>query len=76
MKKVLILMIKLYQKLPLHSHTACRFQPTCSNYAIEALEKYGFFKGSWLAGKRIIRCRPFGKMGYDPVPKRSRKWKN
>ncbi len=73
MKKVLIFLIKTYQKLPLHSHTACRFQPTCSNYAIEALETYGFFKGSWLASKRIIRCNPFGKIGYDPVPKRSEK---
>ena len=46
----------------------CRFQPSCSDYTIEALEKYGFFKGSQLASKRIARCRPVGDSGYDPVP--------
>ena len=46
----------------------CRFQPSCSDYTIEALEKYGFFKGSHLAAKRIARCRPCGGSGYDPVP--------
>ena len=46
----------------------CRFQPSCSDYTIEALEKYGFFKGSHLAAKRIARCRPGGGSGYDPVP--------
>ena len=47
---------------------ACRFTPTCSQYAIEAIEKYGPFKGGWLAFKRILRCNPFGGSGYDPVP--------
>jgi uncharacterized protein len=46
----------------------CRFQPTCSVYALEALEKHGAFKGSWLAAKRIGKCHPFGGDGYDPVP--------
>ena len=46
----------------------CRFQPTCSEYAIEALKKHGIFKGSWLAAKRIGRCHPWGGSGYDPVP--------
>lgn len=46
----------------------CRFQPTCSVYALEALEKHGAIKGSWLAAKRIGRCHPFGGDGYDPVP--------
>ncbi|MBQ0025425.1 MAG: membrane protein insertion efficiency factor YidD [Bacteroidales bacterium] len=46
----------------------CRFTPTCSTYALEALEKYGLFKGSWLAIKRILRCNPFGGSGFDPVP--------
>ncbi|MBQ6495455.1 MAG: membrane protein insertion efficiency factor YidD [Bacilli bacterium] len=68
MKKISIKLIKLYQKIPLSSHNSCRFYPTCSNYAIEAIEKYGFFKGWFLAIKRIIRCNPFGKKGYDPVP--------
>ena len=46
----------------------CRFIPTCSQYALEALEKYGALKGGWLAFKRILRCNPLCKGGYDPVP--------
>ena len=46
----------------------CRYTPTCSQYAIEAIQKYGPFKGGWLALKRILRCHPFGGSGYDPVP--------
>ena len=46
----------------------CRFQPTCSEYAIEALRTHGVFKGAWLAAKRIGRCHPWGGSGYDPVP--------
>lgn len=46
----------------------CRFQPTCSEYAREALHKYGIFKGGWLAMKRLCRCHPWAKGGYDPVP--------
>ncbi|MEP1521136.1 membrane protein insertion efficiency factor YidD [Ascidiaceihabitans sp.] len=48
----------------------CRYQPTCSAYAMEALEKHGAFKGSYLAARRIGRCHPFGGTGYDPVPDR------
>jgi len=47
---------------------SCRYQPSCSAYAIEALKRYGAAKGSWLAIKRISRCHPFGGSGYDPVP--------
>lgn len=47
----------------------CRYQPTCSAYALEALEKHGAIKGAWLAIKRIGRCHPWGSDGYDPVPK-------
>ena len=47
---------------------ACRYTPTCSKYAEEAIRKYGPFKGGWLAFKRILRCHPFGGSGYDPVP--------
>jgi putative membrane protein insertion efficiency factor len=47
---------------------SCRFTPTCSEYAIEALQKHGFLKGSWLTIKRIARCHPWGGHGYDPVP--------
>ena len=47
----------------------CRFQPTCSEYAIEALREYGVLKGTWLAARRISRCHPWGGSGYDPVPR-------
>lgn len=69
MKKMLITLIKFYQKLPLSSHSKCRFQPTCSNYAIEAISLYGVFKGSYLSIKRIVKCNPLTKPGYDPVVK-------
>ncbi len=47
---------------------SCRYQPTCSAYALEALQKHGAIKGGWLAAKRIARCNPWGSCGYDPVP--------
>ena len=53
----------------------CRFQPTCSAYAMEALEKHGGLKGGWLALKRITRCHPWGGTGYDPVPEREQSGK-
>lgn len=64
-----ILIIRIYQLVisPLIG-PKCRFTPTCSQYALEALKKYGVFKGSWLAMKRISRCHPLGGSGYDPVP--------
>ena len=68
MKRLLIFLIRIYQKIPGPWHNACRFQPTCSNYAIEALEVHGAFKGSLLACWRILRCNPFSKGGFDPVP--------
>ena len=69
MKKILIAMIKFYRKYlsPLKS-TCCRYTPTCSQYGLEAIEKYGAFKGSLLTAWRILRCNPFSKGGYDPVP--------
>ena len=62
--------IKFYQLFisPMKRKSSCRFIPTCSQYAIEALEKYGPIKGSYLAIKRILRCNHFSKGGYDPVP--------
>lgn len=68
MKKMLILLIKGYQKFisPMFPPT-CRFYPTCSAYFIQALEKYGFFKGCYLGIKRILRCHPFNPGGYDPL---------
>ena len=66
-------LIKLYQNIPGNWHSSCRFYPTCSNYAIESLTRYGFFKGWYLILKRILRCNPFGKSGYDPVPIKEKK---
>ena len=66
--KVSLSLIKLYQNIPISWHANCRFYPTCSNYTKEALCKYGFLKGWYLSLKRILRCNPFGKKGYDPVP--------
>ena len=68
MKKASLFLIKLYQKIPGPWHDNCRFTPTCSNYAIEAIERHGFIKGWFLSIKRILRCNPFGGYGYDPVP--------
>ena len=67
MKRIIIFIIRLYQVTPLHSHNMCRFTPTCSNYMIDALNKYGTIKGLKLGIKRILRCHPHGKYGYDPV---------
>ena len=70
MKKILIRLIKFYQKYLSHlkGRATCIYTPTCSQYAIEALEKYGLIKGGGLAVWRILRCNPFAKGGYDPVP--------
>lgn len=70
MKSVLIKLIRTYQKIPGDFHSACRHYPTCSNYAIEAIEKYGCVRGSFMAIKRILRCNPLGTSGYDPVSKK------
>ena len=69
MKNVVILPIRFYQKFisPLFPAT-CRFYPTCSTYFIQAVEKHGIFKGSYLGIKRFLRCHPFNPGGYDPVP--------
>ena len=67
MKRMIIALIKLYQKTPGYYHASCHFYPTCSNYMIEAITKYGSFKGLYLGLKRIIKCNPFSKGGYDPL---------
>jgi len=69
MKQIFIFLIRVWQRtfsrvLP----PSCRFEPSCSQYGVEALQKYGVFKGGWLTIKRIGRCHPFNPGGYDPVP--------
>lgn len=67
MRKILLWLINIYQMMPLSCHQACRFTPSCSEYTKEAIIKYGAFKGGVMGVKRILRCHPFGKYGYDPV---------
>ena len=69
MKRIAIFFVRLYQKLisPL-TPPCCRFTPTCSAYAVEAYQNRGFFIGLYLSTRRILRCSPFSKGGYDPVP--------
>ncbi len=69
MKWVLILIFKFYKSaISPYLGDACRFTPTCSEYAMQAVSKYGALKGSYLAAKRLARCHPLCKGGYDPVP--------
>lgn len=68
-KKIIIGLIRFYQKFisPL-KRPCCRFYPSCSEYALQAFTKYGFFRGGWLALKRLLKCHPFNPGGYDPLP--------
>ena len=68
MKRFLLFLITLYQRIPGPWHSMCKFHPTCSEYAKQAIQIHGAFKGSLLALWRILRCNPFSKGGYDPVP--------
>ena len=72
--KAMIWLIRGYQRLisPLTGRH-CRFYPTCSQYAVEAIQIHGPLRGGWLALKRILRCNPFGGWGFDPVPERKEK---
>lgn len=69
MKRILIALVRGYQyALSPWWGSQCRFSPTCSHYAIEALERHGALEGSWLACRRVLRCHPWSAGGYDPVP--------
>ena len=69
MKRVLLAMIRFYRRaISPYAPPGCRFTPTCSQYALEAIEKYGALRGGWMAFLRVMRCNPFRKGGYDPVP--------
>jgi hypothetical protein len=69
MKAIALAIIRFYKKfLSPMLPSACRFEPTCSAYTYQAIEKYGVIKGTWLGAKRISRCHPFHPGGYDPVP--------
>lgn len=75
MRVVLIGLVRLYQMLsrPFYAlsggaPSVCRFTPTCSHYAVEALEQHGAWRGGWLTARRLCRCHPWGGTGYDPVP--------
>ena len=66
--------VRFYQvAISPYTPSACRFSPTCSSYAVEALQKHGVFFGGFLAAKRILSCHPWGKTGYDPVPEKKNK---
>ena len=68
-KRILLWLIRFYRAAISPTHApCCRFTPTCSQYALEAVEKYGAVKGGFLALRRILRCNPLCKGGYDPVP--------
>jgi putative membrane protein insertion efficiency factor len=71
MKKALIALISFYQKaISPYLIRSCRHFPTCSEYAAEAINRFGIFKGTFLSVKRILRCNPFFRGGFDPVPKK------
>ena len=66
--RVLLRSINLYQRLTAHRPSPCRYVPTCSEYAREALETHGAARGTWLTARRLSRCHPLGGFGFDPVP--------
>ncbi len=74
MKRPLIWLIKFYRKyISPKTPPSCKFTPTCSQYGLEAIERFGAFKGGFMTLWRILRCNPFSKGGYDPVPQKNKK---
>lgn len=74
MKRLVIALIRFYQRnISSGTPPSCRFIPTCSSYAVEAIERFGIFHGGALALWRILRCNPLGRPGYDPVPEKKQK---
>jgi putative membrane protein insertion efficiency factor len=69
LKRLLLALVRFYQRTFAWVVPAqCRFHPSCSHYFVEAVEKHGAARGTWLGVRRLLRCRPFGGSGYDPVP--------
>lgn len=76
MKKIFLWLIRFYKKyISVHTLPSCKYYPTCSQYGLEAIERFGAFKGGLLTVFRILRCNPFSKGGYDPVPEKKVKRK-
>ena len=75
--KLLMVLVRVYQLFvsPLLP-PACRFEPSCSRYAMQALREHGALRGAWLAVRRLLRCHPFHPGGYDPVPHRAASWRH
>jgi uncharacterized protein len=67
-RRIGVFLIRGYQRCTTWVPPVCRYTPSCSNYTLEAVEKYGLLKGSWMGVKRILRCHPFHPGGHDPVP--------
>lgn len=77
MKRPLIWLIKFYRKnISPNTPPSCKYYPTCSQYGLEAIERFGALKGGFMTLWRILRCNPFSKGGYDPVPEKRKKFKS
>jgi len=70
MRRILLRLVEMYQASTSHRPSPCRYVPTCSHYAHEAIEHHGALRGSWLTARRLSRCHPLGGLGFDPVPPR------